>query len=359
MKRIAFLLCGLAACLLAQEAESGFAMRTTISSQAMYSHRLSASPRYGSPLTAGFRGMLYPVYKINRNWTVSSTVQLHTRPYFVEQFSTQGYGAKADVLQALVTYSRFSNNRSIVVRAGQLSSSFGSFLLRYDDADNALIDMPLMYGYYYQPVTTYGLPGAQVDVTLGKVDARVQFATSSPVNRRSVFDKDQYPNWAGGAGYTIAPGFRVGASAYRGPYLHREHKHFSPGEANPRELPATGYGLDVQWGRGPWNVYGELQRFKKDYRAVPVVHQDGGYAEVRRVLHPRWYLAGRVAYLRSSTKSGTCSVYETAVGYRPNRYQLVKVGYQKVDSVTSRGNLADSVMIQLVTSFRALSIARD
>src|SRR5688572_10062040 len=146
MKRIAFLLCGSATCLLAQEAESGFTMRTTISSQAMYSHRLAESPRFGSPLTAGFRGMLYPVYKINRNWTVSSTVQLHTRPYFVDQFSTQGHGAKADVLQALVTYSRISNDRSIVVRAGQLSSSFGSFLLRYDDADNPLIDMPLMYG---------------------------------------------------------------------------------------------------------------------------------------------------------------------------------------------------------------------
>src|SRR4030095_10669275 len=103
-----------------------------LSSEAIYSHRLAAAPRFGSPLTAGFRGMLYPTFKINQNWTASGTIQIHTRPYFLEQLSTQGYGAKADVLQGLLTYSRFSNNRSIVFRVGQLSSSFGSFLLRYD-----------------------------------------------------------------------------------------------------------------------------------------------------------------------------------------------------------------------------------
>ena len=118
----------------------------------------------------------------------------------------------------------------MVIRAGQLSSAFGSFLLRYDDVDNSLVDMPLTYGYYYKPITTYALTGAQADVTVGRVDLRVQLANSSPANRRSVFDSDQYGNWAGGVGYTVFQGLRIGASGFRGPYLHRQHPYYFAGE---------------------------------------------------------------------------------------------------------------------------------
>ena len=302
--------------------------------------------------------MLYPTWKLNENWTVQGAVQVHTRPYFFEQFSTQGYGVRADVLQAHLNYSRFWKDRSIVVRIGQLSSSFGSFLLRYDDADNSLIDMPMTYGYYYKPITSYGLAGAQLEISLGKLDVRAQLANSSPANRRSLLDQDQYANWSGGLGYTILQGFRVGTSAYRGPYLHRQSPYYLPGEAKPRDLPATAYGMDVQWGRGPWNAHGELQRFERPYRLKPTLNQHAGYAEFRRVMHPRWYLAARLGYLRSS-RGNSGDVYETAVGFRPNRHQLVKIGYQRMLTPTSRGALADSFVVQIVTAFRVIAIARD
>ena len=144
---------------------------------------------------------------------------------------------------------------------------------------------------------------AQVDGTVGPFDMRAQFTTSSPANPRSVFDKDQYANWAGGAGYTIRQGFRVGVSAYRGPYLDRHYQYYFPGEAPPRDLPATGYGLDVQWGRGPWNVYGELSHFQFAYKAIPTFNMHTGYAEVRRVLTPRWYVAARTGYERPAKVS--------------------------------------------------------
>src|SRR4051812_15233246 len=112
--------------------------------------------------------------------------------------------------------------------------------------------MPPAYGYYYKPVSTLALTGAQVDATLGKLDTRAQFTTSSPANRRGVFDREQYGSWTGGLGYTIRQGLRVGVSAYRGPYLHRQYAYYFPGEADPRDLPASGYGVDAQWGRGPW-----------------------------------------------------------------------------------------------------------
>ena len=342
----------------AQEASSGFELRTTLSAEGIYARQLSEPPRNGNAAAAGMRAMFYPTWKLDGHWTVSGAVQVHTRPYFTEEFSTQGEGIRADLLQLHLGYARFWNDRSVVVRIGQLASAFGNFLLRYDDAVNPLIDMPLTYGYYYKGITNFGLPGAQVDVTLGKLDARAQFANSSPANRRSLFDSDQYGNWAGGIGYTIAPGFRAGASAYRGPYLHRQHPYYRPGEAKPSELPATGVGIDVQWSRGYWTAYGEWQWFSRAYRVMPDFTQQGSYAEIRRVLHPRWFVAGRVGYLRSSV-GGTISSYDSCVGFRPNSQQIVKVGYQVRDSSLPGRPPATSVVVQFVTSVRLLSLARD
>ena len=70
----------------------------------------------------------------------------------------------------------------------------------------------------------------------------------------------------------------MGASAYRGPYLDRQYEFFFPGEAPPRDLPATAIGVDAQWGRGPWNVYGEWQGFQMDYTVIPTLHEHTGCA---------------------------------------------------------------------------------
>jgi hypothetical protein len=291
--------------------------------------------------------MLYPTWKLSERWSMSGAVQIHSRPYFFEQLSTQGYGIEADVLQANLSYSRFWRDKSVAVRVGQLSSVFGSFLLRYDDAANPLIDMPSAYGYYYKSVATCGLAGAQVDATFKKLDVRAQFVNSSPANRRSLLDKDQYGNWAGGLGFTILQGLRAGASAYYGPYLHRQHRYYRPGEANPRDLPASGVGLDLQAARGHWNANGELQWFRKTYRAMPTRLQQGGYGEIRRTLHPQWYVASRIGYMRSGTT--TENVYEAAVGFRPKAHQLIKVGYQ-----IAPPKLGNTLAVQFVTTLPLL-----
>jgi hypothetical protein len=353
MKRAALLLCCLRTVAWAQEASSGFELRATVTEAVNVSPALEAGPRSGARVAGGFRSVLYPTWKLSAHWTVSGALQVYSRPFFMEEFTTQGYGVNADILNAQLNYSRFWKRGSVVVRLGQMPSAFGSFLLRYDDAVNPLIFAPMQYGYYYKAVSTNSLTGAQVDAAIGRLDARAQFANSNPANRRSVFDRDQYPNWAGGAGVTIRQGFRIGASAYRGPYLDRHYAYYFPGEAKPRDLPGSGYGIDVQWGRGPWNVYGELQRFQMDYRAIRTFRQHTGYAEVRRVLHPRWYAAARAGYLRANAFPGT-EAYEMVAGYRPNRFQLLKVGYQ-----VQPGRTANTFAVQFVTSFKAISIARD
>lgn len=343
----------------AQEADSGFELRTTLSAISSYSQELSSPPRDGSEFTGGLRAVLYPTWKLNSHWSISGALQVHSRPYFEEEFKTQGYGAKGDLLQLNLSYARFwEHNRSLVVRVGQLSSAFGAFLQRYDSVDNPLIGVPSAYGYYYKPVTFQGLVGAQMDVTAGKLDARAQFVNSSPGNRRSVFDHDQYGNWAGGLGYTLRQGLRVGGSAYYGPYLDRKYPFFFPGEAKPRDLPASGYGLDVEWGSGHWNAWGELQHFQMDYRVIPNFTQHMGYVEVRRTLNPRWYAAARFGYERFSVVPGS-QTYEFAAGFRPSTHQIVKFGYtiQQGDEYTgTRGNIA---AIEFVTTFRVLSLTRN
>lgn len=116
--------------------------------------------------------------------------------------------------------------------------------------------------------------------------------------------------------------------------------------------------MEVQWGRGPWNVYGEWQRFQRIYRAIPNYWQRSGYAEARRVLHPRWYVATRIGYIRTSRPPDR-ETYEVVVGFRPDRHQLVKAGSQIQQGPAIRGTLGSTVAVQVVCAFRPISIARD
>ena len=347
MTRTVCLGCLLPLVLLGQEANSGFD-----------SALLTESPRDGSAVSGGFRLLLYPTWKISKHWTVAGTVETVSRPYSVQDFSTQGYGIKTNVLQGYLCYSQFCKGGSVGVRVGQLSTAFGSFLLRYDDAINPLTDVPMSYGYYYSTVTILELAGAQVDVNAGKLDLRAQFVNSSSANPRGILDSDQYGNWAGGVGYTIQQGLRIGASSYRGPYLDRHYAFFFPGEAPPRTLPATALGVEAQWGRGPWNIYSEWQHFRMDYRAISTFIEHTGYAEARLVLSPRWYAATRIGYIRANALRGH-QAYEFGVGFRPNRYQLAKLGYEIQQGPQFSGAQGNTLALQFVTTFRAISVARD
>jgi hypothetical protein len=339
-----------------QEAASGLDLSATVTAGLLEGSTPTEAPRDGSPWVAGFRAVLYPTWKLDDHWSFSAAVQVHSRPYFLEEMQTQGFGLKTDILHATANYSRFSKDASMVLRVGEISSAFGSFLLRYDDADNPLINAPQTYGYAYTPVTTLGLMGAQADVTVRKLDLRAQFVNSSPANRRSIFDRDQYGNWAGGAGYTIRQGLRVGVSAYDGPYLDRQFPYYFPGEAPPRQLPARAFGVDAQWAAGHWNVQGELQRFCMEYRVIPTFHEEAGYVEVRRVLHPRWFVAQRTGYLANSA-GPTAQRFEAVVGFRPDSRNIVKVGYGVDRVMGPGGSLAGTFQLQVVTMLHPLSIA--
>jgi hypothetical protein len=339
-------------CLCAQEAGSGLDLRATLTAQGAASSDFTEEPRSGSGAAAGFRGVLYPTWKIDEHWNVTAALQLVSRPYFVEEFSTPGYGMKGEILQASLNYARVSEKGSMRVQAGELSTAFGAFLQRYDDAENAVIDLPMEYGYYYTAVSFLPVAGAQMDVTRGKWDARAQFANSSPANPRSLLAHDQYGNWAGGVGYTVRQGLRVGVSGYRGPYLSRNYQYFLPGEANPNTLPAKAIGVDAAWSRGHWNAQGEWQKFLMPYTLIPDFREQAGYGEVKRVLNPRWYVAGRVGYTRANA-TGNAESFEGTAGFRVNRNQLLKFGYEHQHYSTGEYRDDNTALVQFVTSLHA------
>lgn len=341
----------------AQEANSGFDLRTTVTAAGFYTRQLTEYPRDGAPVTGDYNAMFYPTWKLNSNWAVTGAFELETWPYLNEAFNGQGYGVKGILLNLAINYSIIRGNRSLLVRAGQLPSAFGTFTARYDPADNPLTGVPAAYGYY-SPVSFTGVSGAEVEVTLNKLDARAQFANSSPANPRNVFAPDQYANWSGGAGYTIRQGLRIGASTYYGPYLDRKSPFFFPGEAPPGQLPAFAYGVDAQWGKGPWNAWAEWQHFRMEYHAIPNFIEHTGYGELRRVLNPRWYAATRIGYVAANAFPAAQS-YELGVGYRPNRHQILKATYQIQHGTAYPGTLGNVAAIELVTSFNVLSLARD
>ena len=352
--RSIFLIFGMVIRSFGPEGGGGIDVRATITGQAAFAGQLSDAPRQGSGMAAGVRAVFYPTIKLNEHWSVSGAVQVVSRPYYQADFTSTGNGVRARILQGNLSYTRVWNRGALVVRAGQVMSAFGSFLLRYDDADNPLTGAPQTYGYY-KPVSTIGMTGAEADVTVGRVDARLQFTTSSSVNPRSVFASDQYANWAGGAGYTIRQGLRVGGSAYHGPYLSRNLPYYLPGEAKPRDLPANGMGIDGDWAIGHWNIRGEWQRFVLPYRAIPTFTQTAGYVEVQRVLHPRWFVAVRAGKLHSNFLSGG-EEWSGSVGFRPSAHQIVKTGF--IGTHSERNGRFDPIFIvQMTTTIHPLSLA--
>jgi hypothetical protein len=60
-----------------------------------------------------------------------------------------------------------------------------------------------------------------------------------------------------------------------------------------------------------------MVRERVGLRVPPHLTPHPGYAEVRRILHPRWYVAGRIGYLRANVFPGR-KVYEGVAGFRPN-----------------------------------------
>ena len=359
--------------LFAQEADIGVAVPLVITGGLLQTNRAQITDPTAGSLTAGFRMLVMPQVKLGPHWFGYSALQVRSTPFFYQDAYDAERKIDADLLQLFAGYTHSWTGTTLTVKVGKLSSAFGSFPLRYDDAVNPLNDQPLPYTYLalrtsaagsknygLTPVTLYGLPAAEIDLSWQRVDGRFQLTNSNPYNPRSLSESGQYAQWTAGAGYTIRQGLRVGVSAYRGPWLDANFQSFVPVGSSLGDYPASGLGVDVQWARGRWNVGGEWQRsaFSFPRSPAPTV-LNFGYVELKGIITPRWYAA-----FRANTQTNTPSTffpdrqaYELAVGFRPNRLQLLKVGYEWM-KVDGRPGSHDNVFgVQLVTSINGLSKA--
>lgn len=359
-----------------QESAFGISVPVTASGAGMYTERLQSYDPQEKPVTAGFRAVLYPTVKLGSHWFGYAAVELRESPYYYYDAYDPAHEFYTQVIQAFLGYSVRSGKNALVIKAGRLATAFGSFPLRYDDAENPVLDQPLSYitqlpiradqipcgvrdlqsqsyGYVENycggaagygnglvPVTLYAIPGIEADFSSGKFDARVQLTSGSPANPQNLAYASTYRQVTGGGGYTIRQGFRVGASAFRGPWLGENVAPLLPVGTSIRSFPASGIGLDAQWARGRWSVTGEWQRFWFDspnFTRAPSF--ETGYGEVKSIITPRIYLAARLGWLSTGAVRDTSGVsagsfapaigsYELGGGLWLGRNELLKASYE-------------------------------
>jgi hypothetical protein len=391
-----------------QEVNSGLAVPVTISGDARYGR----SSDDGGVGGVGLRVVLSPSLRLGSHWFAYSVLNAQSSSYLpyasgVDTDAAVGF----TVMQAYLGYRVDFHSASLLIKAGQLASAFGLYPVEYDDAKSPLIEPPPLYTnnlllrpdeipcnitdvlsqsydddiqfhcggsntqrYGMVPVTLYGIPGVEAQLSWIRLDARLQITNSSPTNAQSPLSRSQFAQWAAGGGYSLPGGLHLGVSGFRGPYLDRVLAPLLQADQRLTDFSATGIGVDGQWSGGPWSLEGEWQRFRfgvPGFQASP--SDQGAYIQAKRIVSPRFFIA-----LRSSVEQpgGATDAYgqtakqidsrqeteEFVLGYRINRMQLLKTGIDYV----KRGEFSlgqqyypsehrFGIEFQLVTSLSGLS----
>jgi hypothetical protein len=380
-----------------------------VAGQVLRTVRAEAIDADAGPWSAAFRATAYPSLKLGDRWYVYSAVQLNSEPYFFYESYYPDREVEARVLQAFLGYAWTGERKALGAKIGKLSSAFGSFPLRYDETDNPLLDQPLGYSAYLHirpdalpcgvrdlpnlrsyteysgvrfycggqmtlapgllPVTLYGLPGIEMDASFHGWDARFQLTNSSPANPQSLFSESQHAQWTAGAGWTLWQGLRIGVSAMRGPFLDQTAQELLPAGTTSRDYSASAVGADIQWSRGRRTANAEWFGAKFPYpRLLTPATLHAVYGEVRTTVTPRLYAAVRASWQihnrvedrnRRSPLSFQPNVqgYELVLGFRVNRLQLLKAGYEWLHTDGVSGSQNNVFGLQFVTSIHSLSRA--
>lgn len=394
----------------AQETSSGLSVPITISGELRQTKETGET----ASVSPGFRAILSPSLRLGPHWFLYAALDAHSSSYFPYETGVEDDRIlDVKLMQAFVGYMRSSSRGSLLIKAGQISSAFGRFPIDYDDSKIPLINPPLAYTanlplradqlacgvediiwqsydsgvayhcggsgverYGLTPVTLYGLPSIEVQLSVSRFDARLQITNSSPANPHGLFSESQHAQWTAGGGYTFPGGLHVGVSGFRGPYLDNNLTPLLSTKINIQSYRANGVAVDANWSRGHWSAQGEWMRF---HFALPAFTQSpsetAAYAELKRILTPRVFVAARVNFedfgrlkdrsgVTATRSAATQQLYEGTLGYRLNREQLIKAGaaWRHGNSWTSTGGFwpeteSYSLEVQLVTTFTAFSKA--
>jgi hypothetical protein len=396
--------------LTAQEGDSSFSLPVTISGNA----RITRATGAENESSAGFRALLSPSVRINSHWFAYSVIDAQSADY-LEYKTGWGYDSPValSLIQAYIGYTTNVKSASILMKAGRLVSAFGLYPIEYDDAKTPFIEPPPSYTvnlplrpdqrpcnsyevsdqsygddvqfncggstkerYGIVPVTLYGIPGFETQLSWARVDARLQITNSSPANPQSLLSQSQSAQWTAGGGYSFQSGLHLGISGFRGSYLETVLLPFLPPGRKLSDYPASAIGIDATFSRGPWSAKGEWQRFGFSLPGWAVSPSDEAeYIQLKRILSPRHYVAFRSSAQQPGSAANAFNdsllriaarqeTEELVWGYRLNRFQLLKAGltyayrnagYWGDDYWPSKRSFG--VEFQLVTSFDTISKA--
>ncbi len=405
------LLLGLPGCAWVQEASAGLSVPVTVSAGGRYARNTDDGVT-AAGLSGGFRAVIAPSLRLGSHWFAYAVVDARSSSYADYQTGwDDDQPITATLTQGYLGYKQSYTWGSVLIKGGRLASAFGIYPINYDDAKTALIDPPQSYAvnapirpdqlacslddliwqsygtdvnyhcggstrsrYGLVPVTLYGIPGVETQITWKRIDARLQITNSSPSNPQSLTSSSQAIQSTEGAGYSFAGGVHAGFSVFRGPYLESAATQLLAPTQSARDFPASGLGVDAEWSHGFWAVQGEWQRFHFALPGFAVSpSQQAGYVQVKRILTPRVYLALRASILHPNAAADSTGYAtpqfdsrqpsgEGVLGYRLNRLQLLKIGLQysnrdawRLDSDYWPGESRLAVEVQLVTSLNALS----
>ncbi len=398
----------------AQEASSGLSLPVTVSGNARFTKDTGGGEPASTEVNGGFRATISPSLRLGNHWFAYAVLNTQSSSYLdYESSSLPDSAVSAEFIQAYVGYKKDFHSGSVLIKAGRLASAFGLYPLEYDDATSPLIEPPPVYvanlplrpdqlpcgvhdviwqtygddvqfncggssrsGYGLTPVTLYGIPGFETQLSWRRLDARLQITNSSPANPQSLLSRSQFGEWTAGGGYTFHEGLHVGISGFRGPYLDHVLEGLLPPGKRLGDYFASGIGVDLQWLHGSWSVSGEWQQFRFDvpgFAESPSVQ--AAYGQVKRILTPRAFVAFRAALELPGAAKDSSGHYtpqlearqeteEAVLGYRINRMQLLKIGFENMNGNDwALGNAiwparhTFGLEIQLVNSFNALSKA--
>lgn len=400
----------LPACVFAQEASYGISAPIVVSGAAEFSHSAGGDDTSTQGL-AGVRATVAPSLRLGSHWFAYSLIDIRSSDYLSYSNDADDSDLNARLSQAYIGYKHDFEHGSLLVKAGRLATAFGSYPLQYDDAKTAFINPPAGYsqplplrpdqrtcdlddlldqsyggavafhcggssapGYGLLPVTLYGIPGVETQISWKRIDARAQMTNSSPSNPQSLLSTSQALQWTTGGGYSFHGGLRAGFSQFHGPYLESSIASALPPGKHFRDYSASGFGIDSQWSHAAWAVEGESQFFHFDVPGfIQSPSQQGAYVQIKRILSPRYYAAFRSSMERpGAARDGfgegighfqdSRESQEFVFGYWLNHLQLLKIGIQYAnwnawsyedDFEPARHEVG--LQLQLVTSFNGLA----
>jgi hypothetical protein len=132
----------------AQEADAGITVPVTITGWALYSHRMQGDDPAAGVMAGAFHAAFFFQPQIEHTLVCLSVHSAASKPFYYYDAFAADRLVKLKVARAFVGYTRSYKSATIVIKAGQLASAFGSFPLRYDDTENPLLDQPTSHSTY-------------------------------------------------------------------------------------------------------------------------------------------------------------------------------------------------------------------